>query len=661
MNTSIDAHAAYALVPSQDFTERMDRRWSQDLNLSSSLALRTLWAIMADTFQKSIINSINGVVAAPWLILQPPTGSGKTRGACVFAALQADANARGALKPVGVMIVTRLIAQADEMAQEINELTGRVVAVAHHSDKPATDQEMLNSDILIITHQAYVNSISDLGTHKYTQRSRFVEWRGGVRLLTVIDEALANVVENNKVTVANLAQVISYVTPEMRHALPEQLKVLEELQHIIVSRANPEGRTGAQPMSMFWDNDTPSVSLPDMAALHHAMKPLPYDILSLGELNEKIRAQIWRKVRDILTQSEAVMAQWAYYAKKGNEHSINSASFLIPWDVPGPVVLDATASANFLWDLFGSRAQIVPTPSKVRDYSTVTLHVARAAGVGKTAMVPKIKPRFRRLLRALKEEVGSERSVFVCLHKDAEHIITRDALKQSALSGAKLFARFDMGHWGAVDGRNDWASYDTAVIFGLPYRDPVWSTSQFFALQGPQDDEWIENPVWNEHANVRRVMEQRQMSVSIIQAINRVCCRRVIDAQGRCPAADIFIILPKDKIGDAILRDIHTDMPGLNEVPWAFKLDGETVKKVRKGTSHEALIAYMREQLAGDTPLSAVKDALDLSPSKLKDLRAALRNSAHHTTTALRDMGIQYIVRGAGRGSQAFLIKAQAA
>jgi chorismate mutase len=43
------------------------------------------------------------------------------------------------------------------------------------------------------------------------------------RLLTVIDEALANVVENNKVTVANLAQVISYVTPEIRHELPEQL------------------------------------------------------------------------------------------------------------------------------------------------------------------------------------------------------------------------------------------------------------------------------------------------------------------------------------------------------------------------------------------------------------------------------------------------------
>jgi Rad3-related DNA helicase len=113
----------------------MDQRWSQELQLSSSPALRNLWGIMADTFRRSIINSINGVVASPWSILQPPTGSGKTRGACVFAALQADANAQGVLEPVGVLIVTRLIAQANEMAEEINTLAGRAVAVAHHSDK----------------------------------------------------------------------------------------------------------------------------------------------------------------------------------------------------------------------------------------------------------------------------------------------------------------------------------------------------------------------------------------------------------------------------------------------------------------------------------------------------------------------------------------------
>jgi hypothetical protein len=570
----------------------------------------------------------------------------------VFAAVQADANAQGSLKPVGVLIVTRLIDQADEMAKEINELTGRVVAVAHHSDKPATAQELLDSDILIITHQAYVNSVGHLGARKDALRSRFTSWRGGNRLLTIIDEALANVVENNKITVDNLAQVISYVTPEMRQEFPEQLKVLEELHSILVAHANPEGRSDNNSIRMLWDDDSTVVQMPDMAAIQQAMKSLPYDTMVLNEHNASSRDRIWRKVRDILIQAEAVMEQWAYYAKKGNEHSINSASFLIPWDVPGPVVLDATANANFLWDLFGPKAQIVPTPSKVRDYSTVTLHIARAQGLGKHTMVRNVKTRFPRLLHALEGELGSDRSVFLCMHKDAEHI---------ALSYDHRFAHFNVGHWGAVDGRNDWATHDTAVILGLPYRDQVWSTNQFFALQGHQDDEWLRSPVWKEHANVRRVMEQRQLSVSIIQAINRICCRRVIDAQGRCPSADIYIVLPKDRTGDAVLQDILTDMPNIRVVPWDFQLDGPKVRKARTGTSHEALITFMANRLPGETPMPQIQRELGLDRLKLKKLKEALSKPDHPTTTSLRKIGVSYVGGGVGRGSKPFLMKDQAA
>jgi hypothetical protein len=110
----------------QDFSDRMDTHWSQRLNLITSPALRTLWGIMASTFRTSILNSINGVVDGPWPILQPPTGSGKTQGACVFAALQATANAQGSLRPVGILIVVRLKVQADIIAADINELAGRV-------------------------------------------------------------------------------------------------------------------------------------------------------------------------------------------------------------------------------------------------------------------------------------------------------------------------------------------------------------------------------------------------------------------------------------------------------------------------------------------------------------------------------------------------------
>lgn len=54
-------------------------------------------------------------------------------------------------------------------------------------------------------------------------------------------------------------------------------------------------------------------------------------------------------------------------------------------------------------------------------------------------------------------------------------------------------------------------------------------------------------------------MEQRQLSVSIIQAINRIRCRHVIDAEGDCPTANIFIVMPDDHTADTILDDIRSE------------------------------------------------------------------------------------------------------
>jgi hypothetical protein len=55
-------------------------------------------------------------------------------------------------------------------------------------------------DIMITTHTTYVNAVGHPGSHKNSLRSRFMAWRGGTRLMTIVDEALPNVVEKNKVT-----------------------------------------------------------------------------------------------------------------------------------------------------------------------------------------------------------------------------------------------------------------------------------------------------------------------------------------------------------------------------------------------------------------------------------------------------------------------------
>ncbi len=602
---------------------------------------------MGENFVASIKEAADGA-QSPWRILQPPTGTGKTQGTCVYAAMQADRNreTEGVLKPVGILIVTRLKEDANNIQNTINALVGRSVATVHHSDSYATPEELHRSDVLIITHQAFLNAKRNLKGENWRPWDRLVSWGGGQRLLTIIDEALANVVDESSATTENLAFVIGLIPPAIRATLPEQVAALEHVHRVLLAYIDLGDLDRA--MSLIWEEGGAPASV-DFSPLLSAMSVLPYDQMVYCRNSTKDRARLAARVEETITAVQSCLEQFAYYSKAGEWHSINSAALAVPLNTPGPVVLDATARANFLWDLFEER-HIRPTiPGRARDYGNVKLHVARGSGLGKNSMIERIKERLPRLRQAVETAVGPERSLFMCVHKDVEDLVTKKWADKTP------FAQFAVGHWGAIDGRNTWQDFDTALILGLPYRPQTWATNMFCALQGAQNDKWLQSPEWKQFKNVRKEMEQRQMSVSVIQAINRICCRHVIDGEGHCPPADIFIALPQDTVGEAILDDIKLDMPGIEVMHWDFALDPVKEKKPRAGSSHVRLIEYMAKLPVGTVSLSTVQHALQVR--SVKKLREALNDREHPTTRTLKDMGVSYIP-GVGRGSRSYLVKA---
>jgi hypothetical protein len=485
----------YALLCPQNFSQRMNEHWtkprSEDgLGQHSSTDLQTLWRIMGENFVTSIVEAASGV-QSPWRILQPPTGTGKTQGTGVYAAMQADLNTEtaGTLRPVGILIVTRLMEDANTIQNTINRLVGRSVAVVHHSKSYATPEELHESDVVIITHQAFLNAKRKLKGQDWRPWDRLVSWRGGQRLLTIIDEALANVVDESSATTENLAFVISLIPPAVRAALPEQVAVLEQVHQVLLAYVDLDDLDGA--MSLIW-KDGSATACVDLAPLISAMHALPYDRIVYNRSSSKDRSRLAERVEETITAVQSCLDQFAYYSKSGEWHSINSAALAVPLNTPGPVVLDATARANFLWDLFEER-HIRPTvPGRARDYSSVRLHVARATGLGKNAMIERIKGRLPRVRQSIEAAVGPEHSVFMCVHKDVEEIVTKKWAEKAN------FTQFSVGHWGAVDGRNTWQDFDTTVILGLPYRPQTWATNMFCALQGAQDDEWLKSPEWKQ-------------------------------------------------------------------------------------------------------------------------------------------------------------------
>ena len=227
---SLRKQHALALVCPHEFSQRMHKHWTaprpEGLGQYSSAALVTLWRIMAENFQLATVEAASGV-QSPLRILQPPTGTGKTQGTCVYAAMQAVFNheAQGTLRPVGMLIVTRLKEDADNIRTAINALARRDVAVVHHSGSYATPEQLQDSDVVVITHQAFVNAKRDTKDFDWKSWDRLVSWRGGDRLLTIIDEALANVVDESSATTENLGFVISLIPSEVRSVLPEQVAI----------------------------------------------------------------------------------------------------------------------------------------------------------------------------------------------------------------------------------------------------------------------------------------------------------------------------------------------------------------------------------------------------------------------------------------------------
>jgi hypothetical protein len=639
-------------VTPEEFATAMTARW-HSLGNTSSPRLQQLWSNMGTTFNAAIAGSHS--TSTRWRVLQPPTGTGKTQGLCVYSALTIDKNSTSP-EPVGILVVTRTIAQADEIGATIKGLVTDPANAdrvrVSHSQSRLHPFALQVADVLVITHEAYVRALEGLNKEQHGRWDDFTNWTHGARRLTIIDEAISGIVEENQVKAAEVRVALGFIGPELRRQFSDQVVALQRVCEVLDKMAafnvdNSASRSARIVLRGGRSNRRLFPTQCSLGPLREAMAGIRYEQLTAGKDSSADRRLVADKVDKTLKDCEAIMARWSYYFRKGQDDTFNSSQLLVPPGLPGPVVLDATASQNFTWRLMGDRAEVADIPPGTRAYNNVKIHVARGSGVGKTRMSEKGKVRLPRLLANLKERLSSDRKVLLCHHK---------AIKHTAVNYTPGFAEYSTAHWGAIDGKNDWNDHDAVVIFGLPYRDSIWATNTFFALKGLQANSWLQRPSWEGYSDVRREMQRRQLSVSVIQAINRVRCRRVIDADGNCPPTDVFIVLPHGSDGDVILQHLRDEMPGVVVVPWDFEMDGPS-ERVRRGSSHPALLALMENRLPGETPMSFIKSELGLSASATKELREVLRNDEHELTKALALVGVRYVSSGRGRGSRSFLLK----
>lgn len=646
-------------IEPKHFAMRMKQHWIETLGNVSSANLEKTWEQMASAFNQAIQAETDEETKL-WRILQPPTGTGKSQGLAVYCSLLAQQaciqaadvrrNGNGPTNcvtlnnghPIGVLVIVRLITQAEELAKTINILAGLEVALAKHHEVQCTHESMQTSQILIVTHQAYKNALvrtqNPDGINTWPTMST---WQFGPRLLTVIDEAL-DIIDHSQITLDDLRRAIGNIPSETQRMHTEQMLTLNNLALLLdnigqnvteKSQGNPKPR----PDKLIERELVETLNPTSMKPLIRALTGVHWDVILYGRHDSKLRTRTADQIEYVLQGVDMLLEQWAWYSRKLGKDTLNVAKLIVPDGLRGPVVLDATASQNLTWELFQEASRPYPTPPKVRSYRNVTLHVSWAQGLGKETSRVRGLRRAQLLIDDMQKQLSPDGRLLICGHKALRPFFAGYSIDR---------VETDFAHWGAVDGRNDWQDFDSVAIISIPYRDRIWASNTFFAMQGLQTDAWFNEQAqrqWRNYSDIRAELDNRQIAVSVIQAINRIKCRRVIDEFGNCGSANVYIVLPRDKTGKTVLSSIKDEMPEMEIVKWAFQIDGsgiENQRKPRPSKHIEAVLEYMACALPGIYSASHIQKALNIGAGTWRDVKQRLNAKIEGLDRQLQKIGV---------------------
>jgi hypothetical protein len=654
------------------FLLEMEYRWRVELENMVTPKLRELWLAMAEAFNRLI----EAKPGDPWLILSPETGTGKTQGSCLYAALL------GLYTTGGVLFTTRLTSQCDEAVATVNDamrrhcrrygLQEKRIAVAYHSNQTAAERPsygaMAETPCLVITHslmtKLYDEALEVDGGWNSRIQERFdalTQWNGGVRI-RITDETPAGMVKDFNLVGHNMKK---HLAPFMSSKLdPEETKAIMAVQAAWDSYEEESAANNLDgKMFVLSDHlgEVPTTfALSDHFAYIRSVEKPPR---GLSKANfEKDREAALSTLQGV----QHILHSWSVFLKDWNGCFITTAKLITPPDDMPMAVLDATAATSPYWKVFNKPKEVVKVPPSIRDYRNVTLHTCFQSGwTGKGGSEKGARKRIEEIFSYFEEEhqaTSRKRKVLFVLHKDAEKHIPHEVIgtlpngePERAFHAPPFTDSLQVAHWKAIDGRNDFKDCDTVVIISLPYPPDHFGINLLFSNTDPDNRT---DGLLEASKETRKDLMFGETMVNIIQAINRVRCRRVTTKDGGCEETDVFIVLPRanEDFTQDLLATLNNEMKGLNTKRWNILVDGKEKTGVRKGSSGDRLVRLLMEKPVGEYLFSELMAELEASQSGQKELRRSLGQDTSSLSQAMASAGWRYEVRRVGQRDRAVVV-----
>jgi hypothetical protein len=165
------------------------------------------------------------------------------------------------------------------------------------------------------------------------------------------------------------------------------------------------------------------------------------------------------------------------------------------------------------------------------------------------------------------------------------------------------------------------------------------------------------NRPFKEYEDIKEALIVGQLVTDVIQGTNRICCRKVIDGEGNCPQADVYILLPTGSRGEAILQGIRGAMPGIQDKDWIY--DGPKHEPSRT-MYEEDLVRFLVDNRAEKISAAEVEEGLSIPHSTFDRLVRRAREKENPQDTlvqALAKAGFSYKVIQEGCRRRAYFIR----
>ena len=568
--------------------------WEGKLGLPTSYKFVQMWSGVFSAYDQCRHLNKQGK-SAQRLIVAMATGMGKTQTAIYYAA-KLD-------KEVGMLIVTPFISEANSLASQINDLSEENRAIAYHSESDIYREtnELKHHQVVIVTHKMFTSAV-DSHTSSRQLINDLYAYGNDKRSVVVIDEAI-NTIKSDHLSYEAVHELLTSLEGHLKHKdldidlkqdIKNEVLLLERLSEVFKKADVLLG--GKSKVRCLMSDLMGSINIKDYQL------PITTQLVNQKRLSRVSDTNT--RYSDTINDINSLLgASWSYYAKKNEAHgsvtSFHTARSAIPEDM-SVVVLDATSNVDHYYDIYPNVTK-VPLPKNVRSYKNVDLYVAKDQKTGQDALCGKdIKGAVNSILDHVPVEFEESKLLIFTFNKLEKAL--KKTLNQEAFSD-----RVDIDHFGNLNGKNNYKEHTMLYIFGTFFKpDSVFTDIQALSTRGNVDcfnntDEVIEE---------RKLLKNSNISAELIQAINRISCRSIVDSDGNCQKCSIYLQLPVDKVlAELIMESIQKEMPGINVHDWHFDLI-KSKKSGRKSTYENEFVAALKSIPVGESKLHVLLDNL---------------------------------------------------